>query len=67
MPFDAAPEADTCSTCRRPLTQRGSDGECLRCLFGIALSADDPLPGEQVDDSPAATSTECLAMGTSIS
>ena len=52
MPFDAAPEADTCSTCRRPLTQRGSDGECLRCLFGIALSADDRRQVRKMDDSP---------------
>lgn len=26
-----------CSSCRRPLTRHGPNGECLRCLFGIAL------------------------------
>jgi serine/threonine protein kinase/Tfp pilus assembly protein PilF len=41
MPLEASPGADVCSTCHRPLTQSGSDGECVRCLFAIALSPDE--------------------------
>lgn len=47
MPFESAPEIETCSTCRRPLTRRGPSGECLRCLFITGLpSMDDELPVE---------------------
>ncbi len=53
MPFEAAPGADVCSTCHRPLTQRGVDGECLRCLFAIALS---PAGDEPVPDDPRSAS-----------
>ncbi len=50
MSDEAAPGAAVCSTCRRPLTLRGPDGECLRCLFGIGFLADDIVPGEGIDD-----------------
>ena len=32
---------EICTGCHRPLTRRGSHGECLRCLLGFALEADD--------------------------
>ncbi len=31
----------TCATCGRPLTQRGPNGECLRCLVSLALGGED--------------------------
>ena len=37
---------DICSGCRQPLTRRGPDGECLRCLIGFALSQDEHLETE---------------------
>ena len=37
---------DICSSCRQPLTRRGPDGECLRCLIGFALSQDEHLGTE---------------------
>src|SRR6267378_3657704 len=37
--------AGTCATCRRPLTQCGPNGECLRCLVSLGFLAD----GEQVE------------------
>jgi serine/threonine protein kinase/Flp pilus assembly protein TadD len=55
MPFEAAPGADVCSTCRRPLTQRGPEGECLRCLFGVAVLPDDEELGL---DAPRPASSE---------
>ncbi len=30
-----------CSQCQQPLTNIGSEGECLRCLFGFAFSGDE--------------------------
>ncbi len=39
---DAA-RVETCATCRRPLTRRGSHGECLRCMMGFAMM----LPEEE--------------------
>lgn len=51
MPFEPAPDTEICSTCRRPLTQRGSNGECLRCLFGIAMLPDDVEPRHEHSDS----------------
>jgi eukaryotic-like serine/threonine-protein kinase len=32
--------AGTCATCGRPLTQCGSNGECLRCLVSLGFLAD---------------------------
>src|SRR6267378_5914162 len=32
--------AGTCATCRRPLTQCGPNGECLRCLVSLGFLAD---------------------------
>ncbi|HMF46478.1 MAG TPA: protein kinase [Candidatus Udaeobacter sp.] len=42
---------ETCATCGRPLTQRGSNGECLRCLVSLTFLGD----GEQ-PERPAARS-----------
>src|ERR1700757_1115685 len=36
--------AETCATCGRPLTQRGPNGECLRCLVSLTFFADDEQP-----------------------
>src|SRR4249919_3964195 len=43
--------AETCATCGRPLTQRGPNGECLRCLVSLTFPGD----GEQ-PERPAARS-----------
>ncbi|MBV8277148.1 MAG: protein kinase [Verrucomicrobia bacterium] len=43
-----APVAGTCPVCGRSLTQLGSNGECLRCLFNWGLE------GEQTDDESTA-------------
>src|SRR5215831_1675770 len=32
---------ETCATCGRPLTQRGPNGECLRCLVSLTFLGDD--------------------------
>ena len=32
---------EICARCRKPLTKRGADGECLRCLVGFALTPED--------------------------
>ncbi len=47
----AEPQAtEICATCRRPLTQRGPNWTCLRCLFNWGF-----LPeGEESDQGPAA-------------
>ena len=34
----------TCATCGRPLTQRGPNGECLRCLVSLTFLGDDEQP-----------------------
>ena len=31
---------ETCATCGRPLTQRGPNGECLRCLVSLTFLGD---------------------------
>jgi serine/threonine protein kinase/tetratricopeptide (TPR) repeat protein len=36
--------AETCATCGRPLTQRGPNGECLRCLVSLTFSGDGEQP-----------------------
>ena len=36
--------AETCATCGRPLTQRGPNGECLRCLVSLTFLGDDDSP-----------------------
>ena len=41
--LEASAPAEMCAGCRRPLTRRGSHGECLRCLLGFAFAADDSL------------------------
>ena len=42
--------AEICAICGRPLTQRGPDWKCLRCLFNWGF-----LPeGEESDQGPAA-------------
>ena len=33
--------AGICQTCGRPLTRRGPDGECLRCLMSVVFSPGD--------------------------
>src|SRR6185436_13693004 len=43
--------AETCATCGRPLTQRGPNGECLRCLVSLTFLGE----GEQ-PERPAARS-----------
>src|SRR2546423_891786 len=43
--------AETCATCGRPMTQRGPNGECLRCLVSLTFLGD----GEQ-PEKPAARS-----------
>src|SRR5215467_10279206 len=35
---------ETCATCGRPLTQRGPNGECLRCLVSLTFLRDDKQP-----------------------
>jgi serine/threonine protein kinase/Tfp pilus assembly protein PilF len=35
---------ETCATCGRPLTQRGPNGECLRCLVSLTFLGDDDQP-----------------------
>jgi TolB-like protein/tRNA A-37 threonylcarbamoyl transferase component Bud32/tetratricopeptide (TPR) repeat protein len=42
----SAVASESCATCGRPLTQRGPNGECLRCLVRLAISSDneEPLP-----------------------
>src|SRR5215468_9478676 len=40
---------ETCATCGRPLTQRGPNGECLRCLVSLTfLGRDDEQPERPV-------------------
>ncbi len=36
--------AENCATCGRPLTQRGPNGECLRCLVSLTFLGDDEPP-----------------------
>lgn len=36
--------AETCATCGRPLTQRGPNGECLRCLVSLTFLGEDEQP-----------------------
>src|SRR6476619_5577502 len=36
--------AETCATCGRPLTQRGPNGECLRCLVSLTCLGDEEEP-----------------------
>src|SRR5213075_1476314 len=36
--------AKTCATCGRPLTQRGPNGECLRCLVSLTFPGDGDQP-----------------------
>jgi len=36
--------AENCATCGRPLTQRGPNGECLRCLVSLTFLGDDEQP-----------------------
>ena len=42
----AGANADICSSCHQPLTRRGPDGECLRCMIGFALSQDENQQSE---------------------
>src|SRR5215468_8018056 len=35
---------ESCATCGRPLTQRGPNGECLRCLVSLTFLGDDEQP-----------------------
>src|SRR5499427_4958780 len=39
---------ETCATCGRPLTQRGPNGECLRCLVSLTFLGDDEQPERPV-------------------
>jgi len=39
--------AETCATCGRPLTQRGPNGECLRCLVSLTFLGDGEQPEKQ--------------------
>ena len=43
--------AETCATCGRPMTQRGPNGECLRCLVSLTF-----LGHEEQPERPAARS-----------
>src|SRR5213595_2204186 len=43
--------AETCATCGRPMTQRGPNGECLRCLVSLTFLGDEEQP-----EKPAARS-----------
>src|SRR6476469_7782645 len=36
--------AETCATCGRPMTQRGPNGECLRCLVSVTFLGDEEQP-----------------------
>jgi serine/threonine protein kinase/Tfp pilus assembly protein PilF len=36
--------AEICATCGRPLTQRGPNGECLRCLVSLTFLGDGEQP-----------------------
>lgn len=49
--------AETCVGCHRPLSRRGTQGECLRCLLGIALFSDEGPPADGVS-SPERTALE---------
>ncbi|MGH7936794.1 MAG: protein kinase domain-containing protein, partial [Chthoniobacterales bacterium] len=40
----SAQTAGNCLGCGRPLTHRGPDGECLRCLLSLGFLADDEEP-----------------------
>ena len=42
----AGANADICSSCHQPLTRRGPNGECLRCMIGFALSQDENQQSE---------------------
>ena len=35
------PAVGVCATCGRPLTQRGPNGECLRCLVSLGFDSDE--------------------------
>jgi serine/threonine protein kinase/Tfp pilus assembly protein PilF len=37
-------KGETCATCGRPLTQRGPNGACLRCLVSLTFLGDDEQP-----------------------
>src|SRR5215212_3829303 len=36
--------AETCATCGRPMTQRGPNGECLRCLVSLTFLGEGEQP-----------------------
>ena len=39
------PAEEICASCGRPMTRRGPNGECLRCLVALVFLADDvPSP-----------------------
>jgi serine/threonine protein kinase/Tfp pilus assembly protein PilF len=40
--------AEACATCGRPLTQRGPNGECLRCLVSLTFLGDGEQPERPV-------------------
>ena len=42
---------EICAGCQRPLTRRGPNGECARCLLNFALSDDEPEPDDTRADS----------------
>ena len=49
IPKEGAQKLRTCSTCGRPMTRCGPNGECLRCLVSLGLPAD-----SEESESPAA-------------
>src|SRR5574338_354476 len=44
----ASETEETCATCGRPLTQRGPNGECLRCLVSLTFLDGDDQPERPV-------------------
>ena len=47
--------AEMCAGCQRPLTRRGSHGECLRCLLGFAFAPDEEPPVDAVPEAGRGT------------
>jgi FixJ family two-component response regulator/tRNA A-37 threonylcarbamoyl transferase component Bud32 len=47
---------EICATCRRPLIQRGPNGECLRCLFNWGFLSEGRQSGQETTASRCHTS-----------
>ena len=47
MQNDPPEHVEICPGCQRPLTRRGPNGECARCLLNFALFDDEPEPEDE--------------------